>query len=305
MSKITPKECQNIEYKSTWHDKYLEWICGFANAQGAIMYIGVNNDHEVIGLEYVDKLMEDIPNKIVTTMGIVADVNLNEVDILKSKYLTMPISFKGMDRIEKLEVPEEALREILYNAIAHKDYTGAPIQMRVWDDRVEVWNEGELPTGYTQETLFKQHSSRPRNRNIANAFFKAGFIDAWGRGYKKIREGFEDAGLPMPTIESVDGGVKVTFQRNNHGNNSHQAAELSERLSKELSNRLSNRLSNTTINILLLIIADNKISRQQLADKIGISLTAVQKHINKLKGLNVIKRHGSANNGYWEVVIEL
>ena len=463
MSKITPKECQNIEYKSTWHDKYLEWICGFANAQGAIMYIGVNNDHEVIGLEHVDKLMEDIPNKIVTTMGIVADVNLNEVDgleyieivvepsnipinykgkyyyrsgstmqelrgtalqqfvlkkmgrswddianehatiddldksaieyflrkgyengrindeeriapvemvlenlnlineegklknaalllfakkpqryftsvqfkigrfshseanliiqdviegniiqmadkvvdILKSKYLTMPISFKGMDRIEKLEVPEEALREILYNAIAHKDYTGAPIQMRVWDDRVEVWNEGELPTGYTQETLFKQHSSRPRNRNIANAFFKAGFIDAWGRGYKKIREGFEDAGLPMPTIESVDGGVKVTFQRNNHGNNSHQAAELSERLSKELSNRLSNRLSNTTINILLLIIADNKISRQQLADKIGISLTAVQKHINKLKGLNVIKRHGSANNGYWEVVIEL
>lgn len=45
--------------------------------------------------------------------------------------------------------------------------------------------------------------------------FKAGFIDAWGRGYKKIRKGFEGAGLPMPKIESTDGGVKVTFQRNN------------------------------------------------------------------------------------------
>ena len=63
-----------------------------------------------------------------------------------------------------------------------------------------------------------QHSSRPRNRNIAYAFFKAGFIDAWGRGYKKIREGFEGAGLPMPKIESAFGGVWVTFQRNNVNN---------------------------------------------------------------------------------------
>ena len=40
-----------MEYKSTWHDKYLEWICGFANAQGAVMYFGVNDDHEVVGLK--------------------------------------------------------------------------------------------------------------------------------------------------------------------------------------------------------------------------------------------------------------
>lgn len=44
------------------------------------MYFGVNNDHEVIGLENVDRLMEDIPNKIVTTMGIVVDVNLHQLD---------------------------------------------------------------------------------------------------------------------------------------------------------------------------------------------------------------------------------
>ncbi len=61
----------------------------------------------------------------------------------------------------------------------------------------------------------EQHSSRPRNRNIASAFFKAGFIDAWGRGYKKIREGFEGVGLPMPKVENFCGGVRVTFQRKN------------------------------------------------------------------------------------------
>lgn len=137
------------------------------------------------------------------------------VDILRTKYFTSPIHYEGMQRIEKLEVPEEALREILYNAIAHKDYMGAPIQMRVWDDYVEIWNEGSLPEELTPEALLKHHSSHPRNKNIAYAFFKAGFIESWGRGYKKIREGFERAGLPIPKIEDVEGGVRVTFQRNN------------------------------------------------------------------------------------------
>ena len=58
--------------------------------------------------------------------------------------------------------------------------------MHVYADHLEVWNEGELPVGYTEETLMGNHSSKPRNRNIANAMFMAGFIDKWGRGYKKI-----------------------------------------------------------------------------------------------------------------------
>jgi len=67
------------------------------------------------------------------------------IEVLKNKYLTMPISYNGMQRIERLEIPEEALREILYNAIIHKDYMGTDIQMKVFDDRIEVWNEGTLP----------------------------------------------------------------------------------------------------------------------------------------------------------------
>ncbi len=63
MSKIQSRECQNVEFKRSWNDKYLEWICGFANAQGAVMYFGVDDDHEVVGLDHVDRLMEDIPNK--------------------------------------------------------------------------------------------------------------------------------------------------------------------------------------------------------------------------------------------------
>ena len=100
MTKIKSRESQNVEYKSSWHDEYLKWICGFANAQGAVMYFGVDNDHEVVGLENVDRLMEDIPNKIVTTMGIVVDVNLLEQDGLEYIEVVIepsniPINYRG------------------------------------------------------------------------------------------------------------------------------------------------------------------------------------------------------------------
>ncbi len=76
MNKIRPRECQNVEFKRVWKDEYLKWICGFANAQGAVMYFGVNDDHEVVGLKDSKKLLEDIPNKVVNYMGLVVDVNL-------------------------------------------------------------------------------------------------------------------------------------------------------------------------------------------------------------------------------------
>ena len=454
MSKIRTKECQNVEFKRIWKDEYLKWVCGFANAQGAIMYFGVEDDHEVVGLKDSKRLLEDIPNKVVTTMGIVVDVNLYEqegleyievliepsnipinykgkyyyrsgstmqelrgpalqqfilkkmgrswddicnehatlddldrsaidyflrkgfengritdaerhlpieiilqnldlindegkvknaalllfakrpqryftcvqfkigrfganeadlmfqdvvegniiqmadrvVDLLKSKYLTMPITFKGMNRIEKLEVPEEALREILYNAIIHKDYTGVHIQMRVWDDHVEVWNDGELPAGYTPETLFGQHSSRPRNKNIANAFFKAGFIDAWGRGYKKIREGFESVGLPMPKVENFCGGVQVTFQRKNVANNSGQTSPIVdlhnvlEEKTKQLTERqknIFNRLIETGQMSVLENVLENVLETSaSLAKYFKLHL---ERGIAHLSGTNFIK----------------
>lgn len=371
MEKAISEECQNVEYKETWHDEYLKWICGFANAQGGFLYIGINDNHEIIGINNSRKLMEDIPNKIVSQLGINCDVNLHqknnreyieigvepnsvpisfrgkyhyrsgstkqelngaalqqfvlkkmgrtwddiihdsatidaidrnaidyflkkgiiakrvekdelnadtqtilenlnlisedgrlrnaalllfsskpgryfpctefkigkfgmdEADLitqdivecnliemadkvmktLKTYYLKSYIHYDGMQRIETFELPEAALREILYNAIAHRDYTGAPTQMHIYDDHIELWNDGTLPDGYTPEHLMHKHSSKPRNKNIAYTMFKAGFIESWGRGYKKIREGFEHYFQPVPMVEVVDGGVKISIKR--------------------------------------------------------------------------------------------
>ena len=135
------------------------------------------------------------------------------MDLLRSRYLVSPIRYEGMQRIEELEIPQKALRELIYNAIVHKLYSGPAILMRVFDKSVELWNYGLLPEELTPADLMKKHASYPRNRNIASVFYKAGFIESWGRGYKKIREEFEKAGHPVPAVEESGGGVLVTIQR--------------------------------------------------------------------------------------------
>ena len=69
-------ESQNIEYKESWRDEYLKWVCGFANAQGGKIYIGCNDDGNVVGINNSKKLLEDIPNKVREAMGIIVGVNL-------------------------------------------------------------------------------------------------------------------------------------------------------------------------------------------------------------------------------------
>lgn len=98
------------------------------------------------------------------------------------------MSCRGTQRFERFTVPEAALREALTNAIAHKDYaSGIPIQISVYDDKLMMWNPGQLPPDWSLEQLLAKHSSQPANPDIANAFFRAGKIESWGRGINLIR----------------------------------------------------------------------------------------------------------------------
>ena len=117
------KECQNIEWKETWSDEYLKWICGFANAQGGTLYIGVNDSDKVVGVANAEKLLENIPNKIVTTLGIVADVNLlskagqDYLEIVVSPS-SIPIAYHGVYHYRsgstKQELKGLALQQFLF-----------------------------------------------------------------------------------------------------------------------------------------------------------------------------------------------
>jgi len=461
-------EDQNIEYKEAWRDEYLKWICGFANAQGGRIYIGIDDDRNIIGLSDSKRLMEDIPNKVVNSLGIVVDVNLLKkdnleyieivvassnmpiaykgtyhyrsgstkqelkgialqqfimnkmgrswddiplehatiadidryaidyflrcginagrvaederdssteevlnnlglmtpegklktaaillfgkhvrqffpasefkigrfhtsesdlitqdliecniiqmagkvIETLRSKYLNSPIRYEGMQRIEELEIPEKALREIIYNAIAHKDYTGPSIQMRIYDENVEIWNYGLLPTELSPEALMRKHASYPRNKNIAYTFFKAGFIESWGRGYKKIREELDRVGMPMPVIQEVDGGVMATFkrftieeiiakretERRNFGGN------LAETWRKLGGNLAGSELTKRQYSICQLINENPNTTVQTLAESIQVSKRTIERELAKLQKAGIIRHEGKVNAGIWVIL---
>ena len=122
------------------------------------------------------------------------------VDMLYSKYLKAYVSFNGMQRVDEYIIPETAAREIIYNFLQHKAYNVAiPVQIKVYDDYLYIWNPGELPDG-VKDILFKKHPSVPRNLAISQTFFRAGFVEYWGSGIKRITDACKEYGSPIPKI---------------------------------------------------------------------------------------------------------
>ena len=130
---------------------------------------------------------------------------------LNHKFLKKNISFEGFQRIEKGEYPVAAIREMILNALVHRTYMGAAVQIRVYNNKISIWNEGGLPESISLDSLKQIHASHPRNPRIADVCFKAGYIDAWGRGTLKIIETCKNAALPEPEIIESDGGILVTL----------------------------------------------------------------------------------------------
>ena len=465
-------ESQNIEYKESWRDEYLKWICGFANAQGGRIFIGVNDEKQVIGLPDAKKLMEDIPNKIVNYLGIVEDVNLlaegekeyieivvspsnvpiaykgtyhyrsgstkqelkglalqqfimrkmghswddipvygatiddidrkaidyflhcsikagrmdedeadastedvlrnlglftkdgelknaaillfgkhvgqffpsaifnigrfltdesdlivqdmlegnviqmasRVVDTLRTKYLLSPIHYEGLQRVEQLEIPETALRELIYNSLAHKDYTGPAIQKRVYDRSIELWNYGLLPKELTPADLMKKHSSFPRNHNIANVFYKAGFVETWGRGFKKIKEEFERVNLPLPIMEENCGGVLATIQRMSledviaeRGNNNvgvNVGVKVGVNVGVNVGNLSETNLTDRQRIIISIIKSNPSITAKQMSVTLSVALRTIERDLSVMLKAHVIRHEGSDKSGVWVVLEE-
>lgn len=207
------------------------------------------------------------------------------IEVLKSKYLISPIHYEGLQRIEPLEIPEDALRESLFNSIVHKLYTGVHIQMKVYNDRIRLWNPGTLPEGMTIEQLLDDHASQPRNRLIAETFYRAGFIESWGRGIHKICEGMTKAGLRKPEFVNEAGGVTLIIYR--HSNIIKDDDPL--------------KLSSLEKDILKLIVKDNQATFDNLAISLSVSSATIKRAFRNLKTNGLIIRQGSKKIGYWMI----
>jgi ATP-dependent DNA helicase RecG len=437
-------EQQNIEFKESWRDEYLKWICGFANAQGGRIYIGVNDTGEPVGVPGFEKFLEEIPNKVISHLGIVLDVNLklekgkdiieivvlpsevaisyhgayyyrsgstkqelrgaalqefllkkmgrswddtplpgatlkdidtdavksflekaidqkrispdagkDEVesvfnnlhlinengkiksaavllfgkdpqkffthsyfkigrfgtsdhdlkfqdviegnvfempdkvfDVLKRKYLVAPIRYEGLLRKEVLEYPEAALKEAILNAIVHKNYVGTSIQLSVYDDKLMLWNPGSLPAEISIEQLKKKHSSFPRNKNLADIFFKSGYVEAWGRGISKIIDACRQAGLPEPIFEEHAGGLMVTL--------------FKELFPDAMLRNLG--LSDRQISAVQYVKLHNRISNKDYQELFSVSRGTATRDLTQLAVHNIIQVHGRGPGAYYTLL---
>ena len=124
-----------------------------------------------------------------------------------------------------------ALREALVNALIHRDYTDpGDVQLRVYDDSLEIFSPGGLPFGVTVQALRTEgHLSRPRNPVLAQAFYLASLVERWGSGTTRMIQACRDQGLPEPELLEEAGGFKVVFRKNRVTRDSLTAAGLNER----------------------------------------------------------------------------
>ena len=119
-----------------------------------------------------------------------------------------------MERIDEPAYSPLGFREAIANAICHRDYAtgGSSIRVGIYDDRLEVSSSGTLHFGFTPESLFVPHESRPWNPLIASVFYRRGIIETWGQGTLRMAAWAAEAGLPTPDILEVPGAVVVRFR---------------------------------------------------------------------------------------------
>ncbi len=239
-------ESQNIEYKESWRTEYLKWICGFANAQGGIIYIGIDDAGKVVGVKDIKKLMDDILR--------------------------------------------EAVREAVYNALGHNNYAASiPIQIRIEDDAMYISNNCILPKNWTAETLMEPHKSEPFNPSIANAFYRAGYIEAWGRGIQKICEACRELGTADPEYTALGDDLTVKFT-------ALESAKISDpKIPKHQDDVLESRIVKE-------LRKDARLNQKELANRLQTSLPSIQRAMNRLKESGRIVRKGGKRFGYWEVI---
>lgn len=241
-----------------------------------VLYKGKEKIHILDRKDFSGNIIDNIENAV---MFVLRHTNLEyKIDKLR--------------REEIPEIPEVALREAVVNAVCHRDYfeKGANVMIEIFDDRIEISNPGGLPSGLTRKSFGTK--SVVRNPVIASLLHRAGYIEKIGTGIKRIENAVKEHGRGS-VIFSFDSFFTVSFSRI-------QADQ--EFPVKELGERLGERLGENRLKIISLMKENSKISISEMADKVGISTTSIEKNIGYLKKQGIVRRIGPARGGYWDVV---
>jgi len=172
-----------------------------------------------------------------------------------------------------------------------------PIQISVYDDKLMIFNNGYLHTGWTINTLLEKHSSQPYNPDIANTFFRASLIEAWGRGIEKIQNACRNEDVPLPKI-SFDGSgfwLKFTFKES-------QIKMIPDKVSITVVKPVVKPGVKTNEKILLLLSENPVMSLAEVAHKLDRSVSAIEQATKRLRDKGRLERIGPKKGGYWKVI---
>lgn len=170
--------------------------------------------------------------------------------------------------------------------IAHKFYGALiPIQISIYADRIYIANDCIFPEDWTVDDLMGKHRSRPYSPLIANTFFRAGFIEAWGRGIEKIKDSCKEAGNPLPEYMIKREDIMVMFR---------SLVSNTDQVTDQAENSVPSRI--------LRVIQENpSLSQKNIAELIGEKLSTVKYYMEMMKKSGIIERKGTSQKGKWVI----
>ena len=211
------------------------------------------------------------------------------------KHLSQSAKIVGFKKEEQLEIPAEALREALTNALCHRQlekYNLTP-SIAVYDDRVEIENPGRLPLDLTPATIKSSHASYPYNPLIAEVLYRSSFLESWGSGVSRMVDACKAQGVPEPEYEVNGGFVRIVFRRATYGDDS-----VNDRRNDSLNDSLNDSVNETY----LTIKANPGIQRKRISELTGKSIPTVDRHIALLAKASLIEhRDSDKTGGYYPV----
>ncbi len=191
-------------------------------------------------------------------------------------------------REEVWDYPLEALREAVINAVCHRDYTApSNTEVRIYEDRLIIWNPGGLPLGLTVEDLYKPHPSVLRNKGIGGIFYDMGLIEQWGSGIDKMRKACSKAGLPEPKFE-VNQGFRVIFRKDIY------TEEYLEKLG----------LNERQIKAVMYVKEKGMITNKEYQELSGCSRNTATNDLRKLIKKGIMRESGKKGAGAFYVIAQ-
>jgi len=198
------------------------------------------------------------------------------------KHLNVKFEIKDIQRKDIWDYPLEAIREAVINSLIHKDYLStAEIQIKIYDEKVWIWNPGKLPSELKVDDLKKEHSSYPRNPLIANVFYLSGYIERWGSGTKRIVDLCKEQGLPEPEYKEEQGGFSVWFFKDIYTEEILQRKGLNER----------------QIKAVLYVKKKGKITNKEYRTMFNISDRTALTDLNDLSDKDLLEKTGTTGRG--------